>query len=685
MSIAEPRTSQTAMPRSVAATGARGMSAAKARAAMVALCVVAFVIQGGLLQDKTWFWTGDMIYHHALMAEIQAGELLPGGPYPGMPAFYSPLLHWLSAGIGILVGVPITQAIRIVSILCAPLLPLTTYWTARSLNLDRAVSVVAAVLTTFAGGWKTTEDRVWVDSLFVGQHNFFPTFPRDIAFVLLPLGLVCVHRAVVQGWRPGAWLAGVVFALMVLAHTQTAVFAAPLLAIYLVLLLGMRPDLFGATLRVSLITSALTAALSAFWWLWELQAILASRSFSVEMPAARVPVKLSLAEFPLEFGLFLVLGPLGIAMLLRRLKIRKDPAALLMLVWWTVPVLLAILRPGSFPGGDTFFPRRLWQFASQPLVLMASFALVSGVLPSLRLRGLGAMALVAAVCLVSTLPASRGTWDRIADFWNEPDFVDQDWNLDGNFAVGPWLAREARSYGLSTVLSPITEATLIWYEAGQKVVYLHRTAAIKLAFDVTRLTGFGEGDRLADVTRAYGGDPSQLNEVADRYGARYLAMKRSGDRLAGIDLPASGLVQSGDARGSGRLTASNHYEFLAMSPGDQTRFSIWSPSDRQAELVLRVKRRGRTSASPGALGVNGQELPMTDTELLRDDWADVRRSVALRAGSNEVSIRASQQLEVLRLTGYSLTEADLPAGWAIGYQDAYYAVFTPKLFVGAGT
>ena len=65
---------------------------------------------------------------------------------------------------------------------------------------------------------------------------------------------------------------------------------------------------------------------------------------------------------------------------------------------------------------------------------------------------------------------------------------------------------------------------------------------------------------------------------------------------------------------------------------------------------------------------------MTDDELPRDDWADVRRTVQLRAGWNEVEIRAAQQLEVLRLTGYTLTIADIPPGWSAGYRDAYYTV-----------
>jgi hypothetical protein len=150
------------------------------------------------------------------------------------------------------------------------------------------------------------------------------------------------------------------------------------------------------------------------------------------------------------------------------------------------------------------------------------------------------------------LPASRGTWDRIAEFWNEPEFVDQEWDLNSNFAVGPWLASEARAHGPGTVLSPVTEATLVWYEAGQKVVYLHRTAAIKLAFDVARLSGFGENERQMDAIAAYNGDPLKLAEIGSKYGARYLVLKTSGDRLAGIDMPARGLAPTGDGAGQWR-------------------------------------------------------------------------------------------------------------------------------------
>jgi hypothetical protein len=642
------------------------------------LALAALLIHGGLFFQKTWLWTGDTIYHRALIAEIQAGELLPGGPYAGLPAFYSPLLHYLAAGLGLGLRIEPTEAIRLLSMLFAPLLPLAAFWLARTLGLDRASALAGAFLATFGGGLKLARDRVWVDALFVGQHNFFPLFPRDIAFLLLPLGLGCVYRAVVQGWRPGAALAGLAFGLMILAHTQTAVFAAPLLGLYLLLVVLLRRDLLGRVIRVSLITGAVTLGLSAFWWVGQLRAILRSGSFSVEMPASRVPVTLAPAELPLELGVFLLLGPLGLALVGHRVWRDRDLGALLLLVWFAAPVLLAIFRPTGFPGGDTFFPRRLWQFASQPLVLMAGLALVSGLLRRLRLRGLPALAAVLAVGVTAAVPNSIGTWQRIDEFWNEPSFADREWDLAGNFGMGPWLAADARANGPRTILAPTPEATLVWYYAGQKVVYLHPTAAIKLAFDVERLTGHGEAERHADLLAAYAGDPGELARIGAKYGAAHVVLRRQGDRLAGVDRPARAFQSEGDGKGDGRLVETNHYEYLALAPGDRAHFEVWSPAERTAHVVLRAKRRGRGPGQLGTLVVNGTSIAIADLELPRDSWADIRRDVPLRAGPNEVRLESAAQLEVIRFAAYTLTRADLPAEWQVAYEDDWYVVLRTR-------
>jgi hypothetical protein len=693
MSLAEPR-SVTSEPGTLVqapggtSTATPGLGAGASQsfvlstrwtlALLGALALAALLIQGGLFVHKTWLWTGDTIYHRAVMAEVQAGELLPGGPYAGLPAFYSPLFHYLATGIGTIGNVELTEAIRVLSILFAPLTPLAAYWLARVLGLDRASALVGAFFSTFAGAIKTTEDRVWVDALFVGQHNFFPVFPRDIAFLLLPLGLGCVYRGIVDGWRPGGVLAGLAFGLMILAHTQTAVFAAPLIAIYLAVVLLLRRDLLQRIIRVSIVTGVVALGISAFWWGWQIVMILQSRSFGVAMPAYRVPVKLTLEELPAEFGVFLILAPVGLFLTGRRVLRERSLAALLLLVWFLVPALLAIFRPTGFPGGDTFFPRRLWQFASQPLMLMAGLGLVMGLLRPMRPRWSLIYAALVAICLAASVPGSLGTRDRVAEFWNEPEFGDQTWELDGNFALGPYLAAEGRRDGLSTVLAPTPEATLVWYYAGQKVVYLHPTAAIKLAYDVQRMTGFGEAERASDLVKAYTGDPAVLTSVAEKYGARYVVLKRLGDHLAGIDLPADGLASPTEARNTGKIVETNHYEYLAVAPNDKVTLNVWSPTDRVATLVLRAKRRNRAQATLGTLSVNGTPTTIADSELPRDTWADLRRDVTVKAGHNEIRLESAAQMEVIRVAAYSLTLADLPSTWRVAHQDGWYVVLDTR-------
>lgn len=697
MSLAEPRSVTTESATLVRAPGSTdavirddagtatqpfALSTRWTIALLGALALAALLIQGGVFVHKTWLWTGDTIYHRAVMAGVQAGEILPGGPYDGLPAFYSPLFHYMAAAISSLAQIELTEAIRVISIVFAPLTPLAAYWLARVLGLDRASALVGAFFSTFAGAIKTTEDRVWVDALFVGQHNFFPVFPRDIAFLLLPIGLGGVYRGIVDGWRPGGIVAGLAFGLMILAHTQTAVFAAPLIAIYLGFVLLLRRDLLPRIIRVSLVAGAVALGVSAFWWVWQIVMILQSRSFGVAMPAYRVPVKLALEEFPAEFGVFLVLAPIGLFLTGKRLFRERSLAALLLLVWFLVPVLLAIFRPTGFPGGDTFFPRRLWQFASQPLMLMAGLGLVVGLLRPLRPRWSLVFVTLVAVCLVASVPGSLGTRDRVAEFWNEPEFGDQTWELDGNFALGPYLAAAGRRDGLSTVLAPTPEATLVWYYTGQKVVYLHPTAAIKLAYDVQRMTGFGEEEREADMVKAYRGDPSVLASTVEKYGVRYVVLKRLGERLAGVDLPAAGRTPTGDAPGAGKVTETNHYEYLDVDPNDTETFEIWSPTDRTATLVLRAKRRNRAQATLGTLLVNGTPSRIADSELPRDTWADVRRDVPLKAGRNEVKLESAAELQLIRVGAYSLTTADLPASWRLAYEDGWYVVFDTR---GTGT
>lgn len=670
---ADPRSSRGPATSPAAARGSCS-DVRPTRLLLGLLALAALLLQGGLFVQKSWLWTGDYIYHRALIAEILNGELLPGGPYAGLPAFYSPLLHELAAGLAALFRLDPLDGVKILSALAAPATPLVAFYLARVLGFGRWVALAGAYFATFGGGLKLTEDRVWVDALFVGQHNFFPLFPRDAAFLLLPLGLAWTYRGLIDGWRPGPYLAGLSFGLIVLVHTQTAVFAAPVLGIYLALVVAPRPALLGRALRTSAITAGLGLLVSSVWWAWMVAAILRSGSFGVYMPGYRVPLTLSLAEAPLEFGVFLPLGLLGLALTARHLWRERSPSALLLLVWWVLPVLLAIVRPSDFPGGDTFFPRRLWQFASQPLALMAAWALVVAVAPLWRWRPL-ALTVVGAVAVLAGGPSSWGTWQRLGEFWNDTSFADQDWDLNGGFAYGAWLAERGRAEGPRTVMVPTPDATLVWYLAGQKVVYLYPTAAIKLAFDVQRLTGFGTAEREADLIAAFGGDPQRMAALADKYGVQYLVLRRAGDRLGAVDLPAAALR---GARRDQKLRETNHYEWLPIGPDDTIRFQFFSPTDGSAPLTLRARRRSAVPRTAASLVVNGVEFPVSDAEAERDRYVEIARAAPIRAGQNDVRFRANGEFELARFVAYTVPISAYQDRYRVAYQDDATVVLAPK-------
>jgi hypothetical protein len=169
-----------------------------------------------------------------------------------------------------------------------------------------------------------------------------------------------------------------------------------------------------------------------------------------------------------------------------------------------------------------------------------------------------------------------------------------------------------------------------------------------------------------------------LTGIAEKYSARYVVLKRLGDRLAGIDLPADGLAPPTETRGAGRVVETNHYEYLAVSPDDTVIVDVWSPTDRVATLVLRAKRRNRAQATLGTLSVNGTPTTIADSELPRDTWADVRRDVTLNAGRNEVRLESASQLEVIRVAAYSLSLDDLPSSWRVVHQDGWYVVLDTR-------
>jgi hypothetical protein len=225
------------------------------------------------------------------------------------------------------------------------------------------------------------------------------------------------------------------------------------------------------------------------------------------------------------------------------------------------------------------------------------------------------------------------------------------------------------------VLVPVPDSTMVWYYAGQKLVYVHPTAAIKLAFDVRRLTGYGTHEREADLIAAYSGDRRRLDELVSKYGAAYMVLRRDGERVGAVDLPAAGLR---GPRRDGKLVSTNHYEWLTLGRDDPVRFEIVSPADGEATVTLRARRRTQSPRISGHLYVNGFDFPVGEAETDRDRYAEVARVVPLRAGSNEVQFLAGADFELARFVAYTTPLAAYLDRYRVAYEDGHTVVLAPR-------
>jgi hypothetical protein len=204
---------------------------------------------------------------------------------------------------------------------------------------------------------------------------------------------------------------------------------------------------------------------------------------------------------------------------------------------------------------------------------------------------------------------------------------------------------------------------------------LYPTAAIKLAFDVERLTGFGSGERASDLEAAFGGSPERLADLANKYGASYVVLRRDGEQLGLVDLPANALR---GGRKEPQPKETNHYEYLPLGRDDLVRFSFVSPSDGPATVSLRARRRSQAPRVSARLVVNGAEYPIAESETPRDEYAEIRRPVVVRSGQNDVRFEAGAEFELARFVAYTASLQDLAPRFELLYEDSDAVVLRPR-------
>ncbi len=643
--------------------------------------MVASILIDGARGFTPAFPRGDLLYHWGLTHGILRGEFPPGGPYQGLPAYYPPGFHLLLALISSVASISVANATLLFGFAWLPVLPLATFALARHVAGRSDIALLAAALTTFGGAYDFGGDRLWVNSLFLVGHQFYPLFPRDLVFGLLPLAVLAFLRALEadRGWVWAVLAGGLLGACAVIQVQLLLPIPIALLVVAAATAILDPSRRRGAALAL-IVTGGLTALAIAPWLLDTVATIRRNGGVALDSAESLVPARIGLWDYPREFGLFLPLAVVGAGLVLVHLRYR-DPAVsdirpprpeapLVLIPWFVVPWAMAVFYDPGWPLEDALRPQRLWLLSSQPGAILAAIGLVALAQRVVGLRWrrprLVQPAIVAAFLLLS-VPTVVFTLRLMSQTWLQPQYAHL--LLDRDHV--PNMANLLGDSGpRSTVLTYEDWSSLVWYETGSWVVAVKPPGYAKLAFDPKIFTGKSQETRRSDIARAFRGDPSDLVSVADTYGADRILLARRGDTWGVIhQVAAIAAMQPGGMSGPATVVDGNGWDAVALEPGGRVVIApAAAAADRPISLELRFLGAEANRAVPDrrvrliAVGA-GAERDVGDLVVpatVVDEWQVVHATISLQPGER-LAIEAVDRVTVQSVMGFVATGP--PNGW----------------------
>ena len=658
---------------------------------------------------------GDLLYHWGLTNTILLGTFPAEGPYAGLPAYYPPGFHLLLAGVVRLLGTDVATATALVGLLWLPVIPLGAYLLTRRLSGRRDVALLAAILTAFAGGLDLSADRLWVNSMSMVGQAFYPIYPRDLVFGLLPFAVLAFLRATDRESRAFAWavLAGAILGVCGLFQVQLLIPIPASLAV-LVVLIGLREPGRWRRLLLALVVTGATAALIVTPWLaYLVETIRASGGVSIDSSEDLLPVRIGFWQYPIQFSVVLPLTIVGVGVALSFLRRASGPAPdddpagwaprplvgpLLLVPWWLIPFTLAVLYEPSWPLEDALRPQRMWMVSSQPGLILAAIGLAALVEVARRRwpeRQRFVAAGLVAVVLVAAVPTTVATERLLWNIWTVPRYAHLQLIPDRVPDMSDLLSVSGPR---PTILSYEDWSSLVWYETGASVVAVKPPGYAKLAFDPAVFTDVGQDERRRTLASALTGDVAALTAVADRFGADRIVLGRRGDAVGRISrVAALAAAAPGATTGSTRVLEGNGWDAVVLEPGSSLSFPLAS-TEVPIELEIRVLPRiGAIAGEAGPAGAGDSEsgdgvvapAPLTAGSLGPGGTPAVRRlrvlagdrlvdeiSVPYTGSSDFVVVRSTVTLEpgqplvlegadriaVQSVTGY-VPDDGPPPGW----------------------
>jgi hypothetical protein len=647
--------------------------------ALAGLVVAAVVIDGvrGLLPA---FPRGDLLYHWGLAHGILLGELPPGGPYQGLPAYYPPGFHLLIAAFSTIASTTVEAATLLLGFAWLPVLPLGTFALARRLAGRGDIALIAAALTVFGGAYDVSSDRLWVNSLFLAGHQFYPLYPRDIVFGLLPLAVLAFLRAldIVRGW-PWAMVAGGLLGACAVIQVQLLLPIPIALLVAVIAAAAVDPSRRRRAIVSLAITGGLASLSVAPWLIETVATIRRNGGVALESADTLLPARIGFWDYPREFGVFLPLALVGVALVLIHardrdpvitgLSPRRPEAALVLVPWFVLPCLMAVFYDPGWPLEDALRPQRLWLLSSQPAAILAAIglvALVRGIVGRRWRRPRLVGPAIVAVVLAAAVPTVTFTLRQLFQTWQVPTYahlrLDRDRVPDMATVLGPGATP-------STILTYEDWSSLVWYETGNWVVAVKPPGYAKLAFDPLVFTGHGQDARRVDLARAFRGDPPDLTAVADRYGADRILLAQRDGRWGVIQQVAAVAARvPGAVTGTATIVDGNGWDDVDLEPGAGLAFDVTAAGPIHVELRFVgdvgnravPERRLRLIAATGAEARDLADLVLPATAV--DDWQVIDADIELRSGERLV-VEAVDEVAVQSFLGFVSTAA--PPGWQV--------------------
>ena len=641
--------------------------------------VVAGVLIDGARGLAPAFPGGDLLYHWGLTHGLLRGELPPGGPYEGLPAYYPPGFHAVIAVFSAITAVSVESATLLLGFAWLPVLPLATFALARYVTGRAEIALLAAALTVFGGAFDLGDGRLWVNSLFLVGQQAYPLFPRDLVFGLLPLAVLAFLRALASE-RAWAWavVAGALLGACALIQVQLLLPIPIALFVAALATAIIDPGRRGAAALALVVTGGLASIAISPWLFDTLATIRRNGGVALDSAETLLPARIGLWDYPREFGLLLPLALVGIGLVLVHLRDRnpivsglsprRSETPLVLVAWFAVPWVMAVFYDPGWPLEDALRPQRLWLLSSQPGAILAAIGLVAlarYVVGARWQRTRLVTPAIVAVFLVVAVPTVVFTVRLLSETWTRPQYVHL--RLDRDHV--PDMAVILSDTGpRSTVLTYEDWSSLAWYETGSWVVAVKPPGYAKLAFDPEIFTGRSQEARRTDVARAFQGDPAILVSVADRYHADRILLAQRGDRWGVIhEVAALAAVQPGAVSGGAAVVEGNGWDGVALQPGARL---LLAPAvvDRPIALEIRFlgesadpsvpQRRVRLLAvgSDGDRDVGDLALPATAA----DEWQVVGAEITLRPGER-LAIEAVEGVTVQSVLGFAASGP--PDGW----------------------